>query len=232
MKLHYFQHVPFEGPGCIRHWAASRQHESSSTRWYLRELPPQPADIDLLVIMGGPMSIHDEKYYPWLNAEKAYIRSFIEKNKAVLGICLGAQLLTEALGGEVSKNRYSEIGWFPIYRSEQLINPAISRIVPPEMEVFHWHGETFSIPEGCEPIAGSEACTNQGFMYGDCIIGLQFHLELTIESATGLIDNCRKDLHAGKYVQKPEQMLSDPEKFSHANKVMDAFLEYLEHKCN
>lgn len=228
MKLHYFQHVPFEGPGSIGHWATSRGHDLTTTRWHLQEQLPQPADVDLLVVMGGPMSIHDENIYPWLSIEKEYIRKVIGKNKTVLGICLGAQLIADVLGGKVSGNKYSEIGWHPVFRSKHLSNQNICQVIPAEMEVFHWHGETFSLPRGCELIASSEACVNQGFIYGDRIIGLQFHLELTIESATGLIDNCRGDLQAGEYIQRPEQMLSEPEKFLKANKVMNAILEYLE----
>ena len=231
MRLHYFQHVPFEGPGSIGQWALSRGHELSSTRWYLQEQPPQQPEIDWLIIMGGPMSVHDEKKYPWLSIEKEYIRSAIDQDKTVLGICLGAQLTAGVLGGNVKENRHREIGWFPVFRSELLKNTGIYRIIPAEMDAFHWHGETFSIPAGCEHIAGSEACANQGFIFGDRIIGLQFHLELTIESTTALIDNCRSDLCAGRYIQSPERMLSDPEKFSSANKVMGSILEYLEDKC-
>lgn len=177
------------------------------------------------------MSVHDVDAHPWLSAEKVYLRRAIDNHKAVLGICLGAQLIAEVLGGAISGNDYAEIGWFPVIRSEQLDHPVLHTIIPPELEVFHWHGETFTLPGKCARIAGSEACSNQGFIFNDRIIALQFHLELTIESASDLIDNCRGDLRVGRYVQTEEQMLSHPERFHRANRVMDAVLGYFEGQC-
>lgn len=231
MNLHYFQHVAFEGPGSITQWAALRNHAISATRWDLGETPPQLSGIDLLVIMGGPMSVHDTGRYPWLSGEKAYLRRAIDADKPILGICLGAQLLAQALGAEISRNDYPEIGWFPITRSEQLINTGLHSLIPAVMEVFHWHGETFTLPDKSIPIASSAACVNQGFLFNDRVIGLQFHPEVTIESASMLIDNCRGDLRAGRYIQTEPQILAQPEKFNRANRVMDAILEYLEGHC-
>jgi len=228
MKMHYFQHVPFEGPGSISQWAASRSYAMSATRWDLGETPPLTSGFDLLVVMGGPMSVHDTSSHPWLSMEKDYIRRAIGENKKVLGVCLGAQLLAQVLGAEITVNDHPEIGWFPVTRSERLINTGLHTIIPSKMEVFHWHGETFTLPDKCLPIAASDACANQGFLFGNRVIGLQFHIEMTIASASLLIDNCRGDLIAGDYIQTEAQMFAQPEKFHQANRMMDAILEYLE----
>lgn len=228
MKLHYFQHVPFEGPGSISRWAASKNYPMSVTRWDLGEIPPLTSDFDLLVVMGGPMSVHDSRQHPWLSAEKEYLSRAIDENKKVIGICLGAQLLAQVLGAEITVNDQPEIGWFSITRSERLVNTGLQTIIPPVMEVFHWHGETFSLPDKCSPIAASEACVNQGFLFGNRVIGLQFHIEMTMASASLLIDNCRGELITGDYIQSEAQMLAQSEKFHQANSVMDAILEYLE----
>ena len=231
MKLHYFQHVPFEGPGSVSHWAAANKHELSVPRWHLGETPPPLSDIDLLLVMGGPMSVHDTDRYPWLAKENAYLHSAIEANQAVLGICLGAQLLADALGAEITRNEHPEIGWFPVTRSEQLRHTGLQAIIPPVMEAFHWHGETFTLPHGCTPVAASAACVNQGFLFSDRVIGLQFHLEMTMASTSVLIDNCRDEMVAGKYIQTQAQMLAQADRFQRANLVMAGILEYLERLC-
>jgi len=228
MKLHYFQHVPFEGPGSISQWAASKSYPVNATRWDLGEIPPSLSGFDLLVVMGGPMSVHDTSRHSWLSIEMEYLRRAIDKNKTILGICLGAQLLAQVLGAEITANDHPEIGWFPITRSERLSDTGLHAIIPAKMEVFHWHAETFTLPDECSPIAASDACANQGFLFGNKVIGLQFHLEMTMASASLLIDNCRGGLIPGDYIQTEAQMLAQPEKFHQANRVMDAILEYLE----
>ena len=115
MKIHYLQHVPFEGPGYIEAWASAAGHSLSRTPIYDGTPPPPPESYDWLIILGGPMSIHDEQEHPWLVSEKRYIRRVVESGKPVLGICLGAQHLAEALGARVYPNREREVGWFPVW---------------------------------------------------------------------------------------------------------------------
>ena len=195
MRAHYLQHVPFEGLGSIEAWLVDAGYEITGTQLYTSPLLPEVEDIDLLVIMGGPMSVNEEQDYPWLAAEKAFIRRVIEAGKATLGICLGAQLIANALGGEVFKNSVKEIGWFPI-RAAKTSNEAGFQF-PEEITVFHWHGETFSLPTGAVRIAESEGCKNQAFQLGAHVIGLQFHLETTPDSALAIVSNCRRELVAG-----------------------------------
>ena len=114
MRLHFIQHVPFEGIANIQGWAENQGCRISGTHLYRLEKLPGLDELDWLVVMGGPMNIYEDNEYPWLSAEKKFIGAAIEKGKIVLGICLGAQLIADVLGGQVVRNRYKEIGWFPV----------------------------------------------------------------------------------------------------------------------
>jgi len=226
MRAHYLQHVPFEGLGSIEAWLHSANYEITSTQLYESAELPRVEEIDLLIIMGGPMSINDENDYPWLVDEKKFIRSVIESGKPTLGICLGAQLIASAMGGKVYPNSVKEIGWFPIRAAASSNRAAFT--FPEETMVFHWHGETFSLPSEAVQIAESEACKNQAFQIGDSVIGLQFHLETTPESAQAIVDNCRDELVSGKYIQSEKDVLSVPrERYTSINGLMSNILEYL-----
>jgi GMP synthase-like glutamine amidotransferase len=110
MKIRYLQHVPFEGPANIGEWARKKGHILTGTHLYNNEVVPSMDQFDWLIIMGGPMNIYEEKKYPWLQSEKQFIKEAIEHRKVVLGICLGAQLITDVLGGKVTSNPEGEIG--------------------------------------------------------------------------------------------------------------------------
>jgi len=226
MRAHYLQHVPFEGLGSIESWLVDAGYEITGTQLYASPLLPEVEDVDLLMVMGGPMSVNDEQDYPWLAREKAFIRNVIEAGKPTLGICLGAQLIANALGGEVFQNSVKEIGWFPI-RAAKTSNEAGFQF-PEEIAVFHWHGETFSLPTGAVRIAESKGCKNQAFQLGAHVIGLQFHLETTPDSARAIVSNCRRELVAGEYIQTETEILSAPsERYSAINGLMGKILEYL-----
>lgn len=230
MRIHYLQHVPFEGLNGMEPILKKKGHELSSTHLYNNQSLPLVQDIDWLIIMGGPMNIYEEKLYPWLNREKQFIEEAINAGKIVLGICLGAQLVADALGAKTYKNKYQEIGWFNINKSLESENTILSTAIPEQIEVFHWHGETFDIPEGAIALAKSEACENQGFIMGDRIVGLQFHLETTLISAQELIKNCRGQLDGSTYVQSENEILSNIQRFNNLKHVMASVLEVLESK--
>jgi len=226
-RAHYLQHVPFEGLGSIEFWLNSAGYEISSTHTFNAGAFPEIEDIDLLVVMGGPMSVNDEEEHPWLVKEKEFIRSTIEAGKAVLGICLGAQLIANSMGGRVFPHSVKEIGWFPVKAVESESTSVFQ--FPQETEVFHWHGETFSLPKGAVQIAQSKGCDNQAFQIGSNVIALQFHLETTPLSAQAIVDNCREELVEGKYIQSEAEILSIPQgRYSSINNLMNKVLEYLQ----
>ncbi len=228
-RLHYVQHVPFETPGVILDWARERGFEITNTRVFLNDPFPSPGKIDLLVFMGGPMSVHDESQYPWLVEEKTFLREALslEEGPKILGFCLGAQLLAEALGGEVFPGRYKEIGWFPIEFTPAALAHPLFEGFPERLNVFHWHGETFSLPQECLHLARSEACENQAFLYEEKALALQFHLEVTPEIVASLVENCPEDMTPGPFVQSVEEIQGQPELFETAHeylfRLLDAF---------
>ena len=228
MNVHYLQHVPFEGLGSIEAWLKEQDHSITVTRLYKNEPLPSIENIDWLIVMGGPMGIEDHAIYPWLSAEKAFIKQALDQKKIVLGICLGAQLIADILGADITKNVFKEIGWFPIKTSEEAKASTIGTILPDQFEVFHWHGDTFDIPDRAIPLASSEACRNQGFMINERVIGLQFHLETTPESALDLTIHCKNELSRSLYVQSAEKILSQPGRYEKINHIMEAILGYLD----
>lgn len=207
MNIHFLQHVPFENLGALEGWVNQPGNKVTSTRLYEETKLPFVELFDVLIVLGGPMSVHDEDRYRWLIAEKALIKKAIEKGKKVIGICLGAQLIAEAMGGHVSLNAEPEIGWFPVKLTDEALNHPCFQGFNSSVSAFHWHGEFFSIPNGCTPIGRSNACENQGFIKDNQVLALQFHLEITTQGIEGLVHNCSEDLNDGTYVQDADQLL-------------------------
>lgn len=224
MNVHYIQHVPFEGIGSIGRWSHEHGHTLSTTRLYHNQPLPDLATVDCLIIMGGPMNVYEDDRYPWLKLEKQFIEQAIKADKPVLGICLGAQLVADVLGAKVFGNLYKEIGWFPVQLTESARRNPIFSCLPQQLPVFHWHADTFSLPAGALRIAESEGCQNQGFLYGEMVVALQFHLEVTVESARLLIKHCSDDMLAGPYSQTPDEILSQQDHFLHINQAMDGIM--------
>ncbi|MGE7774374.1 type 1 glutamine amidotransferase [Chitinophaga sp. NPDC101104] len=196
MRIRIFQHVPFEGPAAIAEWAESKGHTLEYTRFYDNDPLPAASDVDMLVVMGGPMGVYDTDEFPWIRNEIAFISDAVESGKPVLGVCLGSQLLAAALGAAVYPNREKEIGWFPVtFHAEW---------APASLVVFHWHGDTFDLPEGAQLLAESPVTKHQAFQFGQNAVGLQFHLEVTDVSVEGMIDACGHELHGGDWVQHAE----------------------------
>ena len=227
MRLHCFQHVPFEGLGSIARWAEKRGMELSFTRFHAGDQLPKLESIDWLVVMGGPMNIYEEADYPWLKAEKMYIREAIGAGKRVVGICLGAQLIADVLGGPVTRNAHKEIGWFPVELSPEAKRAGLGAVLPWSFDAFHWHGDTFAIPPRALPLAHSEACANQGFLFDKRVLGLQFHMEMTEAGAGELILHGANELVTAPYIQDAGTMLANPERFTAANRLLAQLLDHL-----
>jgi GMP synthase-like glutamine amidotransferase len=228
MRIHCLQHVPFEGPAGIADWAEARGHELSVTRLYTGAAPPSPDAFDWLVVMGGPMGVHDEAEHPWLGAEKALLREAIASGKTIIGVCLGAQLLAEALGARVYRNAEKEIGWLPIELTGEGRASSLFGFLPGHIEVFHWHGDTFDAPPGAVHLARSQGCANQAFLWGERVLGLQFHVETTPESLRALVEHGADDIVPGPYVQSAERMLAaSREDFERINGALFGVLDRL-----
>ncbi|MEA3640432.1 MAG: type 1 glutamine amidotransferase [Lamprobacter sp.] len=228
MKIHCLMHVPFEGPAQIADWAESRGHPIAFSHLFAGDELPELDAFDRLVVMGGPMGVGDEDQYPWLSAEKAFIRASIEAGRSLVGVCLGAQLIAEALGAGVSRNSHQEIGWFPIRLTRDAQAHPLCKDLPAELLVLHWHGETFELPPGALHLAESEACVQQGFLVEDRILGLQFHLEMTPTSLRTLCSYCADELLVAPFVQTVEQMLAvSPVRYEETARVLERLLDRL-----
>jgi GMP synthase-like glutamine amidotransferase len=221
MRAQILQHVPFENPGSILTALEQLGVEVGITRLYAGDRLERWPGLDLLVVMGGPMSVNDESEFPWLVEEKALVAHAIATGRAVLGVCLGAQMIASALACRVYKNPESEIGWFEI----QVSDIGRARGLDPSGPVFHWHGETFDLPAGAELLASSEECVNQAFAIGPRVLGLQFHLEVTPKDVRSMIDHGRHELVPSRFVQSESQILATPgAQYESANRAMTRLL--------
>jgi GMP synthase-like glutamine amidotransferase len=225
MRAHVLQHVPFEGVGSIQHWLNDVDADVTTTRFFAGDPIPSLDGIDLVIAMGGPMSVNDEAAFSWMKAEKEFIRSAAARPAGILGICLGAQLIASALGARVYPNAQKEIGWFPV---RGLHSSADTFHLPHRCTVFHWHGETFDLPAGAVHLGETDACLNQAFQVGRRVIGLQFHLEATPAGVYDLVKNARAELTEGPFIQTEEAILNPPtDAYLQINDVMQDILEYL-----
>ncbi len=225
VRAHFLQHVEFEGLGSIEDWFRDQGVVWTATRFHLNEPLPDIDGVDFVVAGPGPMSVNDEAELPWLRAEKQFLRDAMERGLPVLGVCLGAQLIAASLGAPVYPNPVREIGWFPV-QSEGPSNDAFP--FPAELTVFHWHGETFDLPVGAIRLVRSPACENQGFQVGRNVVGLQFHLETTPQSARTLLEHSRHEMVPGPFVQSEDQILMAPAShYADINALMSDLLHYL-----
>jgi GMP synthase (glutamine-hydrolysing) len=207
LRITCLQHVSFEGPGNIAHWAATNGHSLETIRLFDGQPLPYTDESDLLVVMGGPMSVHDEAVFDWLAPEKRLIERCLHKDKFVLGVCLGSQMLAESFGGRVYRNRVKEIGWFPIRFRPEAARSGYFAGMPEQMHVLHWHGETYDPPPGCVHLAESAGCLVQAFEHPSAL-GLQFHLEATHQGLKELIRNCGHEIGTGVYEQSSDQIVA------------------------
>jgi GMP synthase-like glutamine amidotransferase len=205
MTLHVLEHAPGEGPGEIANWAAQRGHSVARTQLFNGAPLPTLRDGDWLVIMGGPMNIYEHRNHPWLVPEKLFIRRAIDTGHTVLGVCLGAQLIADVLGGKVYQNTEIEIGWFPVRLTANAAKLPAFSAWPRELTPLHWHGDTFDLPPGAVLLAESDGCRNQAFTFGDHVIGLQFHIEALRGDVEAFIADLRF-AREGRYVQTPGQI--------------------------
>jgi len=228
MRMHVLQHVDFEHAAAIGDWARKQGHLCTSGGFYRGDPPPPPAEVEWLVVMGGPMGVGDEERHPWLVEEKRYLRAVLDTGARMLGVCLGAQLLAELLGAAVTRNPFKEIGWFPVTLSRQAREHEFFYGLPHQFTAFHWHGDTFALPPEAVPLGGSDACEMQGFLAQGRILGLQFHLESTVQSVDALIENCSDDITPGPYVQEPEAMRRGFAHLEGMHPLLETLLQRLE----
>ncbi len=190
MRAVCLQHVSFEGPGAF---ATALTDRGVSLDRYLVPQDGLPKDAgDLLIVMGGPMSVNDSD--PWIAEETAIIRSVLLSGTPVIGVCLGSQFMAKALGATVRPGKALEIGMTPVRLMPEARQDPVFTTLPDSFDVFEWHGEVFDLPQGCVPLAGSTIAPLQAFRYGARAYGLLFHLEMEQAGIDALCRECASDL--------------------------------------
>ncbi|HUB68353.1 MAG TPA: type 1 glutamine amidotransferase [Candidatus Methylacidiphilales bacterium] len=215
MKINVLQHAVSEGPGEIGAWAGRRGNFVREHHLYRGDALPATDSFDLLVVMGGEMNIYQYRDYPWLKPERQLIEAALNGGKRVIGVCLGGQLIADALGSRVTQNPDWEMGWFPIAFSDE--GRAVYPELPGSASVLHWHSDTFGLPAGATRLASSPACPEQGYVIPGKCLGLQFHLEVDPPLVKQFVAS-QGYWPEGPWVQKPEEIMAQAPAHCEANK--------------
>ncbi len=223
--IRIFRHISCEGPG---YFAEVLNHYSIPFELVCIDKgelpPPQIDDVSGLVFMGGPMSVNDD--LPWIKQELDLIKNAVDADLPVLGHCLGGQLISKALGSTISANPVKEIGWLPVQKIKNEQAEDWLSGLPGETTMFHWHGETFSIPDGATAILKSQHCAHQGFVIGNTL-ALQCHVEMTIPMVNEWATLYKDELaQPSETVQSYEDMISGLEnKVANLQNAADALYQ-------
>jgi len=224
VNITILQHMSHEGPGSIADWATERGFHPHIHHLYQDEAPPTVADFDLLVVLGGDMSVHDQNEHPWLAPERELIKAALAAGKQIVGICLGAQQIAYALGAAVYPNDQREVGFWPVLKTAEVLP------LPDTLDVLHWHGDTFDLPADARLFASSEGCRNQMFLAANGLaLGLQCHIETTADM---LEDFCREDAaylipppRQGRWMQSAERMRAETAAYPAMRSALFAMLD-------
>lgn len=206
MKIVCILHADFEGPGVIQQWAKDHNYSFKTYKPYEGQSLPATDEFDTLIVMGGPQSACNLESYPYLFQEIDLIKRAIEQNKIVLGFCLGAQLIGNALGAPAQRSPEKEIGLYPITLTQEASSDFLLKGFPQTLPVIHWHNDMPSLTPEAQLLAFSPGCPRQIIRYAKKVYGFQCHLEITEEGIEQLIAAEGDSLKAQKYVQTPEQL--------------------------
>lgn len=238
LKVHYFQHIAGEGFGSCYSFLKQYDAQISATEFFALppdlsldiEALPQVEDVDLLIIMGGAMSVNDEANFPWLKIEKRWLRRYLSMGKPAIGICLGGQLIANALGAAVSRNEKPELGWTEVRKINYIPDECFK--LPTQFNVMQWHNETFEIPKGAIHLAENDVCRNQMYQIGKNVLGFQFHPEITAHSLALFLENDEESSASlADHVQTKQQLKNTiKHSFIQGNQLLNHAIEYVVQK--
>jgi GMP synthase (glutamine-hydrolysing) len=198
------QHVACETLGTIEHALRAQRLAHRYVRVHAGDhIPLEGNDSCGLIVMGGPMSVYESERLPHLVQEMRLIESALADHLPVLGVCLGSQLLAQVLGSEVSAGPRKEIGWHRVRLTEPGQRDPLWAGAPAEFQGFHWHGDVFDVPPGCEALASSDQTACQAFRSGTSAYGVLFHMEVTESLIGSMAAGFRDELaHAGGNIEQ------------------------------
>ncbi len=234
MHIYSLEHDHKDEPVYIATWLEKYNYSLNRVLLYNGDPFPDPDQVDFLIIMGGLMNIYEENDYPWLIYEKVFIRAVIDSGVPVLGVCLGGQLISSALGGNVTRADIPEFGWHTVRHVPindelllQEVNVSGQPVFPDEITVFQWHYDTFSIPPGAVHLYSSDACKNQAYIYNSRVIGLQFHPEMDITTIREFMSLSKEKMTEDGLLEVHDNILSRIQLFSYGNEFVSGLLHYL-----
>jgi GMP synthase (glutamine-hydrolysing) len=206
MKIVCITHADFETPGVIEDWAQSKNYEFTVCKPYKGDKCPDAQDFDFLVVMGGPQDGKDLSKTPYLVDEVLLIQQAITENKTIIGFCLGAQLIGQALGAQTERSPEKEVGVFPITLNEEGESNALLTGFPTTFPVIHWHNDMPGLTSNAVLLASSEGCPRQIIQYAPQVYGFQCHLEITKAGIEKMIAECPGDLTPSRFTQNAEEL--------------------------
>jgi GMP synthase (glutamine-hydrolysing) len=212
--VHCIQHAERVRPLTVADWANERDVDFRVVRLHDGDELPDPASIERLVVLGGGMNTDEADEHPWIPVERDWLQRVVAIDRAeVLGICLGSQLLAEALGGSVGRADVPEIGWTRIELTQAGRDDRVFGALPPAFDAMQWHGDAWTLPPGAVLAASSPTCATQAFVHGERVRAVQFHPEFTHARTTELAATTTDDLTPRGAVQSADEFLADPARF-------------------
>jgi len=227
MRIQLIEHDPEDFSRTnISFWAAKKGYRVNQIYVCNNEKLPSIDSFDWLMVMGGSQHAWDVEGNDWLQKEKEFVSKSLTAGKIILGICFGAQLLAEALGGKLLPNPQREIGWHEVALNRQGQESFLFQDIPPSFVTFHWHNDHFSLPQGCTRLAGSQATENQAFVDKKCpSVGLQFHPEYTRQMVTYYAREHSQDWTSDEYVSTKDEVLARTAEIPDTYWLMETLLD-------
>lgn len=207
MKILCITHADFETPGVIIDWALMHNHDMKVSKPYLGENCLNNQNYGFLIVMGGPQSPLKVDEFPYLTQEITLIKQAIKEDKIILGFCLGAQLIGEALGAKTERSPEKEVGVYPITLTAEGLQDPLLAGFPKTFPVIHWHNDMPGQTANSVLLASSLGCPRQMIRYAKKIYGFQCHLEIPLEGIEEMIAACPEDLNPSKFTQSKDELL-------------------------
>lgn len=232
MRLHLLEHDPTEMLSTnMTKWARTKGHTIQQTYVCNGEILPAMDDFDWLMIMGGSPHTWEGNKHLWLAPEKVFIENALDHHKIIFGVCFGAQLLAEALGGRVFQNEQAEVGWYEIALTDEGKRSFLFQNIPKRFITFHWHFDHFSLPQECTRLAFSPATPIQAFVADDRpVVGVQFHPEYTKSMVAHFADKLGHEWEQDTFVAGRDAVLAKTGKILDTYWLMESMLDNMEHE--